>query len=163
MLYFFCYEKCHIVTRKLQTKTIMCFIALLTVQAVLPIWKEDRQNTGNVNLLACSNYFFIKIFCFCNHLEVKSIPHYISLYINHLLTLHNNFIGSESSNLICNFEQLLEISYSSGCSCPTLKFCGKEGDDSQLNDLFLWSLHQSLLLLLQLPSIIIHASAPQIL
>ena len=41
------------------------------------IRKKYRQNTSNVDLSDCSNYYFSKIFGCFNHLEVRSILHYI--------------------------------------------------------------------------------------
>ena len=41
-----------------------CFgFAVLLIQTILYFWKGYTQNTGNVDLLACSNYYCSKIFC----------------------------------------------------------------------------------------------------
>ena len=56
---------------------MFCFAALLIIKVILIIWKKYRQNTGNANLVGGSNYYFNKIFCCFNHLEVRFILHYI--------------------------------------------------------------------------------------
>ena len=32
------------------------------IQTIIYVWKKYRQNTGNVDLLDCSNYYFSKVF-----------------------------------------------------------------------------------------------------
>ena len=70
-----------------------CFDALLFIQAILYIWKKYRQNTGNVDLLGRSNYYY-NVFC-----QV-----YIILYINHLLIPHINVTNSKSTKVFSYFD-----------------------------------------------------------
>ena len=39
---------------------MLCFAALFIMQTIISIWKKYKQNTGNADLLASSNYYFIK-------------------------------------------------------------------------------------------------------
>ena len=76
---------------------------LLIVQAILYIWKKYRQNTGDVNLLACSIIIIlIKYFVDFNHLELKPIHHCI--VYKSFCDSDINVTDSESSKIISHFK-----------------------------------------------------------
>ena len=86
--------------------TNVFFALLLIIQARIHIRKKRKQNTGNVSLLACSNYYFIKLFCCVlpPGSQVYSPLYYTCiLYIYRLLIRHNNVTDSKSTKNF-NFE-----------------------------------------------------------
>ena len=96
------------------------------------IWKKQRRNTGNVNLLACANYYFNKTFCF-NHLVYYT-------YITLLLIPHNNAQTASSQKhffILSSFENCVSLRF---WLLPTLEILQvNRGDDSELNELYLCS------------------------